>query len=126
MMTTIATQHQTTNPFSVSVLVKRILASNIQYLDHQINRIARPFQLSLSEGLPANVISLPIDRMEEVFSQYEYYSRKKWLLFHVQSLLTHRNASLILTMLSDNYLCEFDKEEIEVVLNGTLVEAVKN
>jgi len=98
-------------------------------LDYQINRIARPFQLSLSEGISINTTSLPIDRMEEVFSQYEYYryySRKKWLLFHVQSLLTQQNASLILTMLSDNYLCEFDKEEIEVILNGTIVESIRN
>lgn len=109
------------NPSSndISILVTEIISSNIQYLDHQINQIARPFQLSGPEDLSVKNNPILEDKMENMFFQYEIYSRKKWLLTHVKTLLTKTNALLILNMLSDNYLCEFEKEEISYILNGT-------
>lgn len=103
----------------LSVLVSEIISSNIQYLDHQITQITRPFQFSKPTELSV-VTDIPNhDTMENMFFQYELYSRKKWLLMHVKTLLTKTNALLILNMLSDNCLCEFEKEEIGYILNGS-------
>lgn len=102
----------------LSVLVTEIISSNIQYLDHQINRITRPFQISKPTGLPVKNDAFQEKKIENMFYQYEVYSRKKWLLMHVKSLLNKTNALLILNMLSDNCLCEFEKEEIGFILNG--------
>ena len=120
--TTCASSHLNSTP-CVSQLVKEILSSNIQYLDHQINRITRPFTDRTWEEHNKKQEALPIDKMESMFFQYEYFSRKKWLLVHVKTLLTNTNAMLILMMLSENCLCEFNKEEIGVVLNGALAHS---
>ena len=100
-------------------LVEDLLSSNIQYLDHQINRITRPFQFSITEYSHSTEGTLSKNELENMFFQYERFSRKKWLLLHVKTLLTKSNATLILNLLSDNYLCEFEKEELNLVLNGS-------
>ena len=102
----------------ISLLVREILTSNIQYLDYQINRITRAFDFSATQNIPSEYKPMPIHEMDRIFCQYEYISRKKWLLIHVRTLLTTTNALLIFNMLSDNCLCDFDKEEMGVILNG--------
>ena len=104
---------------SLSTLVKDILSSNIQYLNHQIKCITRPLQFLVTEDKYSKNNAMLVQDMESIFHQYERFSRKKWLLTHVLSLLTETNALLILNMLSDNCLCEFDIEEIEFILNGS-------
>jgi len=115
MTTTITTQHQIINPLCSSIFVKRILASTIQQLEHKINLIARPSSFSSSEQSTAPIkTKYPIEESEQDFYKYEYYRRKKYLLLHIQSLLTPDNADLIHCLLVDNYLCEFEGGELDV------------
>ena len=111
MTTTIAKQ-DTTAPFCSSELVERILIATIQQLDRKINLIARPPSFSSSDlsSIPIET-KYPVEESDQDFYKYEYYRRKKYLLSHIQSLLTPNNAGIIQRILEDNYLCEFDDEE---------------
>ena len=113
MTTTITKQHQISNPLCSSIFVKRILASTIQQLEHKINLIARPSNFSDSEQSTTSIkTKYPIEESEHDFYKYDYYRRKKYLLLHVQSLLTPNNAGLIHCILVDNYLCDFEDEKL--------------
>ncbi len=107
--------------YNNSAVVNEILTSKIQYLDYQINQIISPFlleELECPEKIAFTSTDLIMQEIEKLFIQFEQVTYKKYLLRHVKKILTNTNATLVLAMLSNNYLYEFSKHEIEIILNG--------
>jgi len=111
------------NTDSVIENIYGIIDSKIQYLDHQTKVIVRP--LIKDKALEDTVVGeaksdsfMPLEAEEKMFLQFEQQSKRKKLLLRLKMLLNSNNALLVLALLSDNNIYEFDEQEILFILEG--------
>lgn len=111
------------NTDSVIENIYGIIDSKIQYLDHQTKGIVRPLikETSQEDSLAGEAKSdsfMPLEAVEKMFIQFEQQSKRKKLLLQLKTLLNSNNALLVLALLSDNTIYEFDEQEILYILNS--------
>jgi len=100
-----------------------IIDSKIQYLDHQTKGIvrplikAKPFQETV-QGEANSDSFMPLEAVEKMFIQFEQQSKRKKLLLQLRMLLNSNNALLVLALLSDNTIYEFEEQEILYILDS--------
>ena len=113
------------NTNSVIENIYGIIDSKIQYLDHQTKGIVQPLIAENSfedtvEGEAKSDSSMPLEAVEKMFIQFEQHSKRKKLLLQLKMLLNSNNAMLVLALLSDNTIYEFDEREILFILDNKL------
>jgi len=100
-----------------------IIDSKIQYLDHQTKGIVRPLikETSFEETVQGEASSdsfMHLEAVEKMFIQFEQQSKRKKLLLQLKMLLNSNNALLVLALLSDNTIYEFNEQEVLYILDS--------
>ena len=126
--TCISERQNSTDSVSVMDNIYGIIDSKIQYLDHQTKGIVRPLikETICEENVQGEAKSdscMPLEAVEKMFIQFEQQSKKKKLLLQLRMLLNATNALLVLALLSDNTLYEFEEKEVLFILDSNCQKA---
>jgi len=123
MATEMCISERQNNTNSVMENIYGIIDSKIQYLDHQTKGIVRPLikETSFEETVQGEASSdsfMHLEAVEKMFIQFEQQSKRKKLLLQLKMLLNSNNALLVLALLSDNTIYEFNEQEVLYILDS--------
>ncbi len=107
---------------SVVENVYSIIDSKIQYLDYQTKELVRPLS---EESTPKETVTgaaksdsfVTLHEAEQLFLHFEKQSRFKKLLLLTRRYLDNDNALLILSLLADDLLLNFNEKDLAYLLD---------